>query len=188
MRITSFLLFLLLTGNHINAQMNPLTGEEERERAIFAGGCFWGVEHMMQKQSGVISVISGYTGGHTKNPSYRDVCEGNTGHVEAVEVTYDSNLITYEELATLFFEIHDPTQLDRQGPDAGYQYRSVIFYSNNEQKEIAEKLISVLRNKGYDVVTDIVKATKFWPAEDYHQDYYMRKGGSPYCHSYTKRF
>ncbi len=161
---------------------------EERVSAIFAGGCFWGVEHMMQRVKGVIEVISGYTGGDTKNPGYREVCEEDTGHAEAVEVVYDSNLVSYETLVKYFFEIHDPTQVNRQGPDIGFQYRSAIFFKTDDEKKVAEKIISELEKKGFKVATELQKAQEFWPAEDYHQDYYARKGGVPYCHSYKKRF
>ncbi len=157
-------------------------------KAIFAGGCFWGVEYYMEKQKGVQSVVSGYTGGKTKNPTYEEVCSGRTGHIEAVEITYDPSEVSYEELAKLFFEIHDPTQVDRQGPDIGEQYRSVVFYINDEQKAITEKLIGQLEDRGYKVATKVEKASTFYPAEAYHQDYYERKGSLPYCHGYTKRF
>lgn len=161
---------------------------EKRESAIFAGGCFWGVEFMLQKLFGVISVTSGYTGGNSRKPSYEEVCEGNSGHIEAVEVIFDASLVSYEKLTKYFFEIHDPTQQDRQGPDIGYQYRSALFFKNPQQKETALKVISELKSKGYKVVTELREAVQFWPAEDYHQDYYLRKGGIPYCHSYKKRF
>lgn len=161
----------------------PLT-----DTAIFAGGCFWGVEYYLQKKPGVISVVSGYIGGHKKNPTYQEVCSGSTGHYEAVEVTFDPSLITFEELATLFFEIHDPTQWNHQGPDWGEQYRSSVFYRNEEQKQTTEKLIGILKEKGYKVVTEVKPATTFWKAENYHQDYYDHKGSTPYCHGYTKRF
>lgn len=156
--------------------------------AIFAGGCFWGVEHMMQRQPGVLSVVSGYIGGTVDRPTYEQVCTKKTGHAEAVKVTYDPSVTDYETLAKLFFEIHDPTQEDGQGPDLGPQYRSEIFYLTPEQKAVAEKLIARLRAKGYGVVTKVTPATTFWPAENYHQDYYERKGTEPYCHAYTKRF
>jgi peptide methionine sulfoxide reductase msrA/msrB len=158
------------------------------ERAIFAGGCFWGMEYYFKRATGVISTSVGYTGGHKKNPSYQEVCSHTTGHAEAIEVTYDPISTTYSEIARLFFEIHDPTQVDRQGPDVGSQYRSEIFYLNDSQKEIAERLILELQAKGYRVVTKVTKATEFWPAERYHQDYYTKTGGAPYCHRYTKRF
>jgi peptide methionine sulfoxide reductase msrA/msrB len=158
------------------------------EKAIFACGCFWGVEYYMEKNPGVISVTSGYTGGLVKNPTYEDVLSKRSGHIEAVEIEFDPTKTSYKELAKLFFEIHDPTQIDRQGPDVGEQYRSEVFYLNEEQKEITEKLIQVLEDKGYEVATKVNKAEAFWPAEDYHQDYYSNKGSLPYCHGYTKRF
>ena len=160
----------------------------QTERAIFAGGCFWGVEYMLGKVDGVKSIRSGYIGGHTENPTYEQVCSHKTGHAEAVEVEFDPSKVSYETLARLFFEIHDPTQLDGQGPDLGDQYRSEIFYTTPEQKEVAERLIRILKEKGYSVVTDVTPASRFWPAEQYHQNYYNRKGTQPYCHRYTKRF
>lgn len=164
------------------------TPNEELEVAIFAGGCFWGVEHLMQQQGGVISVESGYTGGWHLNPTYQDLLTHTTGHAEAVRVIYNPEVVDYETLAKLFFEIHDPTQLNRQGPDIGDQYRSEVFYTTPQQKEIAEKLVDTLRSKGYNVVTQVTEATRFYPAEEYHQDYYERKGTEPYCHSRIKRF
>jgi len=156
--------------------------------AIFAGGCFWGVEYWFEKIDGVSEAESGYIGGHIKNPSYKQVCSGRSGHIEAVRVHYDPGKVSYEALAQLFFEIHDPTQVDRQGPDIGEQYRSVVFYQGEEQKEVAEKLIAILKDKGLDVVTKLEEADEFYPAEGYHQDYYEKKGSQPYCHAYTKRF
>ncbi|HAX93205.1 MAG TPA: methionine sulfoxide reductase [Bacteroidales bacterium] len=156
--------------------------------AVFAGGCFWGVEYFLQKAPGVISVTSGFMGGHVKNPSYREVCTGNTGHAEAVKVIYDPDLTSYETLLKLFLEIHDPTQVGGQGPDLGDQYRSEIFFMNDEQKLIAEKNIGILKSKGLKVATAITKASEFWDAEGYHQDYYFKNGKMPYCHGYTKRF
>lgn len=158
------------------------------ETAIFAGGCFWGVEHMLTKEKGVISVESGYIGGQIEYPTYEEVCSGKSGHAEAVKVIFDPTKISYETLAKLFFEIHDPTQINRQGPDIGEQYRSEIFYTTSAQKQTAEKLITELRLKGYKIATKITSATRFWSAEQYHQDYYQRKGTLPYCHIYTKRF
>lgn len=156
--------------------------------AVFAGGCFWGVEYYLQKAPGVISVTSGYTGGHVKNPSYKEVCTGTTGHAEAVKIIYDPEKNNYETLLKLFLEIHDPTQVDRQGPDIGEQYRSEIFYLNDDQKRIAEKYIFILKSKGLKVATALTKAAEFYPAEGYHQDYYFNNGKVPYCHAYTKRF
>jgi len=158
------------------------------EKAYFAGGCFWGTEHLLQQSPGVISVQSGYMNGHTKNPTYREVCDGNTGHAETVEVVYDPSKTNFETLARLFFEIHDPTQLNRQGPDVGNQYRSAVFYVGDEQKQVTEKLVGLLKDKGYKVVTEIAKADVFYPAEKYHQDYYESNGKEPYCHFYQKRF
>ena len=156
--------------------------------AIFAGGCFWGVEYFLQKEPGVLAVVSGYIGGHVKNPSYKEVCTGNTGHAEAVRVVYDPEKTTYEKLVKLFLEIHDPTQVDRQGPDIGSQYRSEIFYINEEQRVVAKKYLDILRDKGYKVATGLTAASEFYDAEDYHQDYYFENGKAPYCHGYTKRF
>lgn len=160
----------------------------QTETAIFAGGCFWGVEHLMKQVPGVISVISGYIGGSTSNPTYEEVCTQPTGHSEAVEIIFDPSKVSYETLAKRFFEIHDPEQLNRQGPDVGEQYRSEIFYTTHQQKEISLKLINILKNKGFKVVTKVTPATKFWKAEDYHQNYYEKTQKQPYCHFYVKKF
>ena len=167
----------------IPAKINPQT-----ETAIFAGGCFWGVEHLMKQFPGVISVRSGYIGGKTSNPTYEQVCTQSTGHAEAVEIIFDPNKVNYETLAKRFFEIHDPEQLNRQGPDAGEQYRSEIFYTTPNQKEIAIKLINILKEKGFKIVTKVTPATTFWKAEDYHQNYYGKNQKQPYCHFYSKKF
>ena len=157
-------------------------------RAYFAGGCFWGVEYYLQQLDGVIATSVGFMGGNVANPGYYEVVKGGTGHIETTEVVYDPNKISYEELTKYFFEIHDPTQVDRQGPDIGEQYRSVIFYTSQQEKNIAINLISILKGKGYDVVTKLEEADSFYPAENYHQDYYQNKGNLPYCHSYQKKF
>jgi len=159
-----------------------------RETAVFASGCFWGTQYVFQREPGVISTRAGYTGGRTPHPTYSEVCSGRTGHAEAVEVIFDPRQTTYEKLARLFFETHDPTQVDRQGPDVGDQYRSAIFYNGDSQKAIAERLMAELRAKGLALATQLVPASTFWPAEEYHQDYYQKNGGTPYCHVYTKRF
>jgi len=156
--------------------------------AIFAGGCFWGVEYFLQKEPGVISVTSGYTGGDVKNPTYKEVCTGNTGHAEAVKVIYDPAKTSYEKVLKLFLEIHDPTQMGRQGPDIGDQYRSEIFFLNDDQKLIAEKNLNILKSKGMKIATALTKASEFYEAEKYHQDYYFNNGKVPYCHAYTRRF
>lgn len=158
------------------------------ERGVFAGGCFWGVEYYLQQAFGVIRAVSGYTGGAKEFPTYRQVCEGGTGHIEAVEVLFDPRQTSYETVAKLFFEIHDPTQTDRQGPDIGEQYRSAVFYRNDAQKAAAEKLVARLKAKGFKVVTRLEPAARFWPAEPNHQDYYFVKGQMPYCHAPVNRF
>ncbi|MBN1552399.1 bifunctional methionine sulfoxide reductase B/A protein [bacterium] len=158
------------------------------ERAIFAGGCFWGVEYYFNKLDGVKETTVGYIGGDVSNPTYKEVCNKKTGHAEAVEILFDPEKTDYETLAKLFFEIHDPTQINRQGPDIGSQYRSEIFYVNDRQRKIAEKLIDVLKEKGYKIATRVTPAGTFWVAEDYHQDYYDQKGAEPYCHLRTERF
>jgi peptide methionine sulfoxide reductase msrA/msrB len=186
------LVFIPAVKNDPNNPIDPndpnSTNKPAIEKAYFAGGCFWGVEYLFKDAPGVISARSGYMGGDVKNPTYRQVCTGKTGHAETVEVVFDPNKTTYEEVAKLFFEIHDPTQRDRQGPDVGYQYRSAVFYADQKQKETAERLIKILKEKGLKVVTSVEEAKEFWPAEDYHQDYYEKNGGQPYCHLRVKRF
>ena len=179
-----------LTPKNIRHCVNSISMDfvPKTETAIFAGGCFWGVEHLMQQQKGVISCVSGYIGGEIENPTYEQISTKLTGHAEAVKITYDPLVVSYETLAKLFFEIHDSTQANGQGPDIGPQYRSEVFYSNNEQKDIAEKIIGILRTKGYDVKTKVTPATTFYDAEKYHQDYYEGKGTEPYCHARTKIF
>jgi peptide-methionine (S)-S-oxide reductase len=154
-----------------------------QETAIFAGGCFWCTEAIFDRLEGVESVESGYIGGHLDNPTYRQVCDGNTGHAEAVKITYDPSVITYDELLDIFFHTHDPTQLNRQGNDVGTQYRSSVFYLTLEQKTAAE----AARDRAQvdwdgPIVTRFEPVTRWYPAEDYHQEYFERSGGSnPYC-------
>jgi len=174
--------------NSISMDFIPAASAARAETAVFAGGCFWGVEHHFSKAKGVISTEAGYTGGHTRNPTYEDVCSHGTGHAEAIRIVFDPSKTTFEELARLFFEIHDPTQVNRQGPDIGDQYRSEIFYQGDGQKKTAEKLIRILEGKGLRVATKLTKAGDFWKAEDYHQDYYEKTGKQPYCHVYKKMF
>ena len=162
-------------------------GERTLGRAVFAGGCFWGVEHLFQQTPGVLAAVSGYTGGKTGKPTYHQVCTGKTGHAEAVEVLFDPARVSYEKLARVFFEIHDPTQVNRQGPDEGTQYRSAVFYVDDSQKRTAEKLIALLKARGYTVATQLAPAGKFWPAEKYHQDY-IRKHPDLKCHAPVARF
>ncbi len=158
------------------------------KKAYLAGGCFWGIEFYFEQLKGVISAISGYMGGHIENPTYQMVCSGFSGHLEVVEVTYDENVVSFEEIAKLFFEIHDFTQTNGQGPDIGNQYLSAIFYVDNEQKSISEKLILELNQKSFKVATSLYEFTPFYEAEDYHQDYYERHQKVPYCHRYRKIF
>lgn len=160
----------------------------KNEKAYFAGGCFWGVEYYFKKVKGVLSVTSGYCGGDAKNPSYEDVCAHGTGHAETVEVDFDPSNVSFEDLAKTFFSIHDFSQVGGQGPDIGEQYRSEIFYVNNEQRDTAMNLIKELEDRGYKVATKVTKFKKFWPAEDYHQDHYEKNGGEPYCHTYKNVF
>jgi len=174
--------------NSISLVFKPKKEDIKLKKAYFAGGCFWGVEHLFKKLDGVVEVTSGYSGGHKNNPTYQEVCTGKTGHAETIEVIYDPNKIDYRKLAKYFFEIHDPTQLNRQGPDIGNQYRSAIFYVDDEQKQIANEVVQILKNKGYNIVTEVTKFDKFWEAEDYHQDYYQKTGKAPYCHFYQKKF
>lgn len=157
-------------------------------RAVFAGGCFWGVEELFRTRKGVLAAVSGYTGGTVPAPNYRQVCSGQTGHAEAVQIFYDSTLTDYETLCKYFLEIHDPTQKDRQGPDIGSQYRSAIFCLDDGQKKSAQVLLEILRKKGYDIQTKVEEFQRFWNAEPYHQDYYEKNGRAPYCHFYKKRF
>ena len=173
--------------NSISLQFEA-ADKSARDTAIFASGCFWGTEYHLQRFKGVIDTKPGYIGGNIKNPSYQQVCSGMTGHAEAVRVIYNPDSVSYEDLAKLYFETHDPTQVDRQGPDIGTQYRSEIFYTNDEQKKIANGLIKQLESKGLKVATKLTLASTFWVAEDYHQDYYLKTGKQPYCHKYTKRF
>ncbi len=158
------------------------------KKAYYAGGCFWGVEHLFQSKDGVLNAVSGYMGGSLDNPTYQDVLTGKTGHLEAVEITYDPERVSYQELTEFFFEIHDPTQVNGQGPDIGAQYLSAVFYTSEEEERISRELIDLLKNIGYDVITKLIPAENFWIAEEYHQDYYVKKNQQPYCHVYRKKF
>jgi len=174
--------------NSISLDFIQAGNEIVLKRALFAGGCFWGVEHLFKDIEGVLQTKVGYIGGSLKNPSYDEVCSGSTGHVEAVLVVYDSTKISYEELAKIFFEIHDFTQLNRQGPDFGEQYRSVVFCFDRGQMETALKITGELKKAGYDVKTELKTAVNFFPAEEYHQRYYEKTGKKPYCHYRRKIF
>lgn len=174
--------------NSLSLDFVPDITVKDTEEAIFAAGCFWGVEHYFKKFPGVLKTQVGYSGGHKDHPTYQEICNGDTGHYEVIRVIYDPSKTSYEEITKYFFEIHDPTQKDGQGPDLGEQYLSVIFYYDDEQKNIAEKLIQKLSQKGLSIATKTLPVRTFWPAEDYHQDYYVKTGKEPYCHFYRKRF
>ncbi len=156
--------------------------ENTYQTAIVACGCFWGVEYWFHKLNGVIKATSGYTGGTIQNPTYRQVCSGNSGHLEAVEVVFDPAIISFEEILKFFYEIHDFSQSDGQGADRGSQYLSAIFFDNQQELATAQKLKSELEELGHRVATLFLPATIFYPAEEYHQNYYTKSGGSPYCH------
>jgi peptide methionine sulfoxide reductase msrA/msrB len=161
---------------------------EDTEEAILAAGCFWGVEYYLKKLPGVLKTEVGYTGGKKANPTYQEVCSHQTGHVEAIRVLFDPKKLSYENLLKYFFEIHDFTQANGQGPDIGEQYLSRIYYYDEEQKSIAQKLIHELEHKHYQVATKLFPVSTFWRAETYHQDYYTKTGKAPYCHRYEKKF
>jgi len=152
------------------------------EKATLAGGCFWCIEAVFKRIEGVKSVVSGYSGGGMENPSYEDVCSGETGHAEAVQITFDPKKISYEEVLDMFWKAHDPTTVNRQGADAGTQYRSVIFYHDEKQKKTAEKSIKKVSKMFKDpIATELVPFEKFYKAGDYHQQYYDRNKNAPYC-------
>ena len=160
---------------------------KESEKAIFAAGCFWGIEYYLQKAEGVLSTAVGFTGGANANPTYQDVCSGKTGHAEAVEVVFDPAITSFEILAKHFFEIHNPALVKKE-LDKRSQYRSSVFYCNDEQKMIAEKLVEILKGKNYEVGTEITKAGVFYKAEEYHQSYYDKKGKDDYGYRYKEKF
>ncbi len=155
---------------------------DSREEIVFGGGCFWCVEAAFREVKGVIETIPGYAGGFVPNPRYEDVCRGDTGHAEVVLISYDPHLISLERLLEIFFQIHDPTSLNRQGGDVGTQYRSIILYSSEEQRIAVENYMDKIKiNYSRPLVTELKRLDKFWPAEDYHRDYYWRNPTQPYC-------
>ena len=164
---------------------NKVTDTQE---ALFAAGCFWGVETYFKKLPGILKTEVGYTGGSKQNPTYEDICNKNTGHYEALRVIFNPAVVSYEKVTKYFFEIHDATQSDGQGPDLGPQYLSAIFYYNEEQKLIANKIMGLLAEMGKKIATKLLPVNTFWPAEDYHQNYYEKTNKTPYCHIYSKIF
>ena len=157
---------------------------ENIEQATFGAGCFWCVEAIFERLEGVIDVQAGYTGGDIKYPKYEDICTGNTGHAEVIQIEYNSNIISYEKLMDVFWKSHDPTTLNRQGADIGTQYRSVLFYHSDKQREIAEKSMKRADLSGMytnPIITEIIPMGTFYPAEDHHQDYYRLNPNAPYC-------
>ncbi len=155
---------------------------KNKQTATFGGGCFWCIEAVIQRLQGVVSLVSGYAGGDTLNPNYRVICTGTTGHAEVVQVTFDADIISYQDLISIFMTNHDPTTLNRQGADRGTQYRSIILYHNNEQKAIAEKVTTDLKSIFSDpIVTQLAPLEKFYKAEDYHHDYYNNNSFAGYC-------
>lgn len=188
-RTVLILLSLLLfscNGQEIktNLSKNQKMNNKNLEYITFGGGCFWCVESCFNMLKGVKSATSGYAGGHTENPTYEEVCSGTTGHAEVVQLAYDPEIISYSQLMDIFFFLHDPTQLNRQGNDVGTQYRSVIFYKNEAEKEKAEEAMKVSESSGRwkgEYVTELAPLEKFWPAEQYHQGYYQENPTQPYC-------
>lgn len=175
-------------GQRKNSETSTPMKDQEIEKgmalATFGNGCFWCTEAIFQQLKGVTKVVSGYAGGKVKNPSYKEVCTGVTGHAEVIQITYDPAVISYPELLEVFWQTHDPTTLNRQGADVGTQYRSVVFYHSEEQKQLAESYKKKLDESGaFDnpIVTEISPLTEYYPAEDYHQNYYKLNGSAPYC-------
>ncbi len=171
-------IFIAINCTHVKHSRNKYKGEIMMKKATFAAGCFWGIQAKFQVLKGVYETSVGYTGGNIRNPTYKLVCYGNTGHAEAVEIVYNPREITYEELLEVFWNIHDPTQVNRQGPDIGSQYRSEIFYHSEKQKKLAELSKTRINNEKFNgkIATKITKADAFWKAEEYHQDYYKKNG------------
>lgn len=160
----------------------------DSEEAIVAGGCFWGIEYYLSRLKGVLKTEVGYIGGSTLEPTYHQVCQGDTGHYEAVRILFDPNKTNYQLIIKHFFEIHDPSQSNGQGPDIGLQYQSAVFYFNDVQKEITKRLIEQLETSGVRAATKLLSITPFWRAEDFHQAYYQKQNKVPYCHKPIKRF
>ncbi len=165
--------------------------EKATSKATIGAGCFWGVEYIFERIAGVLNAVSGYSGGEVENPTYQEVCTGTTGHAEVVQLEFDPGVISFKEILDYYFRSHDPTQLNGQGPDLGHQYRSVVFYHNEGQKKEVEDFIQKLNDGEYfdaPVVTEVKELKKFYPAEEYHQDYYSKNNQRPYCHVLRESF
>ncbi len=202
--VFSFLSFLVFACNGQNRKtlitdQNDKINQQMTAKIVFGGGCFWCLQPGLERLKGVEKVVSGYSGGHKDHPTYQEVCTGEAGHAEVVEIIYHPAEINYQQLMEVFFFLHDPTQLNRQGNDIGTQYRSVIFYQNEAEKKLAEEAIQKSEATGKwkgKYVTEVVKLEKFWPAEAYHQDYYLQNPNQPYCsavvgpkyHKFIKHF
>lgn len=174
---------ILVSATYTN-EKNTIKMDSTYELATFAGGCFWCTEAIFDQVNGVESVVSGYSGGHVINPSYREVTRGTTGHAEAIQISFDPDVISYIELLEIFFKTHDPTTLNRQGADVGTQYRSAIFYHSESQRKQAEEIIDALNKEeiwNKPIVTEVTEFTNFYPAEDYHQEYYENNPNQGYC-------
>lgn len=193
-RYSVFILFFyLISCNTSGVESKELiktnTIQQPMDTITFGAGCFWCVEAVYSDLNGVESVVSGYAGGTVKNPSYKEVCTGNTGHAEVCQITYNPSVISYKELLEVFWQVHDPTTLNRQGGDVGTQYRSAIFYHTDEQKQVAEEFLKTLNEEKVfpdPIVTEITAINNFYPAEDYHQDYFELNGDNPYCQAVVR--
>lgn len=175
----------LVFANPVPSSEKTMTTPPRLEKATFGAGCFWGVEYQYAKIPGVHSAVSGYAGGRTDNPTYEDICEKRTGHAEVIEVAFDPTKVAYRTLVEYFFKMHDPTQVDRQGPDVGDQYRSVIFTHSPEQRKVADEVkagLTLAKVYRQPIATQVEPAPRFWRAEEYHQRYYQLRGKKPYCH------
>lgn len=171
-------------GSIVNEEARPSSTSSELELATLGGGCFWCLEAVFEQLRGVEEVVSGYSGGTVPDPSYQQICGGRTGHAEVVQVAFDPHVLSYRDILEVYFDIHDPTTLNRQGADVGPQYRSVIFYHDGDQKRIAERVIEELNQAGIwdrPIVTEVVPLETFYAAEPYHQEYFQRNPGQPYC-------
>ncbi len=187
--IFNFLIISLISINIAHTQNQTMTTTQKLSEATFGGGCFWCTEAIFTELKGVESVAAGYAGGHVKNPTYEDVCTGNTGHAEVIRINYNPKQVSFEKLLEVFFNTHNPTTLNRQGADQGTQYRSVVFYHNEQQKQKAEAMIKALNKaKVFEdpIVTEVSPISNYYPAENYHQDYFANNPNNSYCNFVIK--